>query len=291
MQKPYKKNDLWGYFFILPTMFMFVLFVLVPIVDAVRFSLTDSNFATANFIGLRNYTELFQDKVFMRSFGNTLLFVLYLVPATIVLSLFFAVVLMRSGSRVRTLFRSVFYLPVVVSVVPLCVVFSWMLNPSFGFVNYFLSIFGIPPANLLGNPDTALITIAAIYLLFTIGQPLILYMAAIGGIPQSYYEAAELDGAGEWKKFSMITFHLIMPTNLYVFIMTTINAFQCFAVVQIMTGGGPNYASSTVLFLIYQYAFDFNDFGKACAMSVILCVTIAVLSMIQMKFMSASEEY
>lgn len=285
------KEQLWGYFFILPTLIFFITFVLLPMVNAIRFSLTDSNFATADFIDLKNYSELIKDSVFIKSFINTFIFVLYLVPATIIFSLFFSVLLLRVQTSIQSIFRTIFYIPIVISVVPLCLVWTWIYNPTFGFANYFLSILRLPSLNWLGNANYTILSISVIYFMFTLGQPLVLYMAGIAGIPKTLYEAAELDGANEWQKFWKITFFFGDANQSLCFYYDYNKCFPVFHSCSAYDRGGPNYASSTVLFLIYKYAFDFTEFGKACAMSVILCIVIAIISAVQFRIMSGTEEY
>jgi multiple sugar transport system permease protein len=235
--------------------------------------------------------SLAKDEVFIKSIVNTFLFVLYIVPATVVFSLLFAVLIIEKSPKVQTFFRAAFYLPVVISIVSVSLVWNNLYNPAYGVLNYLISLFGVQPISWLGDKNLVIPALSLVVLTYTMGQPIILNLAALGGIPITYYEASDIDGANSWSKFWHITLPLLKPTTLYIFVTTTISAFQVFAIINLMTSGGPNYASSTVLYLIYRMAFYYNDLGVASTMGVILFVFVALFSIVQFKLFSESVEY
>lgn len=285
------KEQFWGYFFIIPGLFFFIVFVVYPLIESLGLSLYSYNLETYTWVGFQNYVNLFKDEVFLRSILNTFLFVLYIVPATIIFSLLFAVLVIDKSPKVQTFFRAAFYLPVVISIVSVSLVWNNLYNPAYGILNYLLSLFGAQPISWLGNAKLVIPALSLVILTYTMGQPIILNLAALGGIPVTYYEASDIDGASGWQKFWRITLPLLKPTTLYIFVTTTISAFQVFAIINLMTSGGPNYASSTVLYLIYRQAFYYNDFGLASTMGVILFVCVALFSVFQFKLFSDTVEY
>lgn len=285
------KEQFWGYFFIIPGLFFFLLFVVYPLLESIGLSFYSYNLKEYTWVGIKNYMNLFKDDVFIKSIVNTFLFVLYIVPATVIFSLLFAVLIIDKSSKVQTFFRAAFYLPVVISIVSVSLVWNNLYNPAYGVLNYLLSLIGTEPISWLGNANLVIPALSLVILTYTMGQPIILNLAALGGIPITYYEASDIDGASSWQKFWKITVPLLKPTTLYIFVTTTIAAFQVFAIINLMTSGGPNYASSTVLFLIYRMAFYYNDFGLASTMGVILFVCVALFSVFQFKLFSESVEY
>ena len=281
----------WGYFFILPSVIFFIIFVVYPVIEALILSLYQYSLQGSTWVGLANYKNIFNDEIFIKSLINTFLFVLYIVPTTVILSIIIAVLIYDKSPRTQTFFRAAFYLPVVISIVSVSLVWRNMYHNLYGIINYLLSFLGIDPINWLGDPRYVIPSLSVVVLTYSLGQPIILYLAALGGIPQTYYEAADIDGASAIAKFWHITVPLITPTTLYIFVTTTIGAFQVFAVVNLMTSGGPNYASNTVLFLIYKTAFTYNDFSLASTMGVVMFVCVAIFAVFQFKMFSSQVEY
>jgi ABC-type sugar transport systems, permease components len=280
-----------GYLFLLPAMIFFVGFVLYPVVNAVIISLYKMTYNKKAFTGFQNYISLFTNANFMKSMLNTVLLVAVTVPMVLVFSFLVALVVYKSNTFVRSYIRAAFYLPAVSSIVTIGLVWKWLYNPNFGILNYILSIFGIEGVNWLGNSKYALWALAIVLFTLSVGQPIILYIASMGSIPSTYSEAAEIDGASEWVKVRKIIWHLIKPTSLYIIIITTINSFQTFAIVQLLTGGGPFYRTSTIVFQLYKTAFEFGEYGMATAMGIILSVIVIIISVFQYKFLSSDVEY
>ena len=246
-----------------------------------------------DFIGIQNYINLFQDEIFWKSLKNTLVIVVGSVPVVMIFSLFVAATIYEKRAATRSFFRGGFFLPVVTGSVAVTVVWKWIYDPLNGILNYLLESAGMidQPIMWLGDKRFAIWAIIIILLTTSVGQPIILYVAALGNIPQSYIEAAEVDGGNSWQIFTKIKWPCLMPTTLYVVVITTINSFQCFALIQLLTSGGPNYSTSTIMYLVYEKAFKLTQFGYANAMGVVLAIIIGIISMIQFKVLGNDVEY
>ena len=280
-----------GYLFLLPALIFFVLFVIYPMINALILSLYKVRLQSRSFIGFGNYVALFKDQNFMKSLYNTVLLVLGNVPLVLIFSFFISVVVYNKSEFIRSFTRAAFYFPAVSSVVSIGLVWKWIFNPIHGILNYVLGIFGIEGVNWLGDKRYALPSLVIVLFTLSLGQPVILYIASIGNIPATYAEAAEIDGASRWVQIRKIIWPLVKPTTLYIIIITTINSFQTFAIVQLLTGGGPFYSTSTIVFQLYKTAFEFGEFGLATAMGVILAVIVVIISVFQYKYLSTDIEY
>lgn len=287
-----RKYDISGYFFIAPAMAFFLTFVLYPMIKGIHMSLYRFRGRRQIFVGLENYTKLLSDNVFVKSMGNTMFIVAIAVPIVVVLSLFIAINIYNKSAAVRSFFRGIFYLPAVSSVVSITVVWLWIYNPDFGILNYVLKSIHVIDGNIqwLGNSQTAIYAIIIVLITTSIGQPIILYIAALGNVPVELLESAKIDGAPNWVIFKNIVWPLIIPTTLYIVVTTTINSFQIFALIQLMTAGGPNYATSTVMYLVYETGIKIQDYGKASAMGVVLAIIIAIISTLQFKYLNKDIE-
>lgn len=285
------RKQLWGYLFIMPFLAFFILLELYPMLQAVYLSLFDYGLGRKSWIGLHNYWYLLNDDIFLKSAVNTFAFVVGVVPISVAFSLFVANAALKKSAKLAAFFRAAFYLPIVSSSIILSLVWLWIYNPISGIANYSLTLLGLKPKMWLADPGVALPSLIVVVVTWVVGQPIILFMAAMGNIPSTYYEAADIDGARPWTKFWTITIPLLKPTTLYVTITGTIGAFQTFAVVQLMTGGGPNYATSTIMYLLYETAFKFGNLGLASAMGVVLALIIGLISVLQFKFMKSDFEY
>ena len=285
------KNALPGYLFLLPAMLFFLAFVLYPIINAVNISLYKYDGVRKTFLGLSNYVNLFQDPIFNKSLLNTVLMVIVNVPLTLGFALFISLIVYNKSEFIRSFARAAFYLPAVSSVVTIGIVWKWIFHPMYGILNYLTSIFGVDPINWLGDNRFALWALVFVLFTLSVGQPIILYIASLGNIPVSYMEAADIDGASKWVKIIKIVWPMIMPTSLYIIIITTINSFQTFAIVQLLTSGGPYYRTTTIVYQLYKAAFTNNEFGLASAMGMILAVIVVTISIIQYKYLSSDIEY
>ena len=274
-----------SYLFLLPFLLFFIMFVVYPMFMCVYTSFFDSTMGLEEdtFIGLKNYQELFRDEKFLNALWNTILIVLVSVPITCIFSLFVASAISKMPVTATSAFRCIFYLPVVTGSVAVTMVWKWMYNGYYGIFNYIGTSTGILEENInwLGNPDTALWCIILILLTTSVGQPIVLYVSALDNVNKTLVEAAQVDGATDTQAFWRIKWPQMMPTTLYILIITTINSFQCFALIQLLTEGGSN--TRTIMYYIYYNAFKLYRYGYGNAMGVILALIIALLSAVQFK--------
>ena len=276
-----------GYAFMLPSLVFFIVFVIIPMVMCVVTSFFDSTMGDTQdvFVGFANYVELVNDPIFRKALVNTLIIVVVSVPIVCVFSLWVATVIYDLKMWATSLFRIIFYLPVVTGSVAVTVVWKWMFNNYYGIFNYLGKASGLISQNInwLGDERFALGCIILILLTTSVGQPIVLYVSALGNVDQSLIEAAQVDGSTRSQVFWKIKWPQIMPTTLYILIITTINSFQCFALIQLLTSGGPNHATDTIMYYIYYTCFKLYRYGYANAMGVVLAIIIAIISAIQYK--------
>ena len=288
-----RQQNIVSYIFLAPMLLFFVGFVLLPMGMGIVTSLFNYTMNDFSFIGIQNYLELFKDTVFQRALWNTFIIVIGSVPLVTLFSLWVATVIYEKPSGVTSFFRGVFYLPVVTGSVAVVVVWKWIFNKYAGILNYICTTLHFTDTNVdwLGSTDTAIWCILTILFTTSIGQPIVLYIAALGNVDKSLTEAAEVDGATPLRIFWQIKWPAIMPTTLYIVVITTINSFQCFALIQLLTSGGPVNSTYTVMYYLYQNAFSLYRYGYANAMGVILALIIALFSALQFKVMKNDMDY
>ena len=280
------QENIAGYLFMLPFLLFFVGFVVYPMFMCIYTSFFD---ATMNrddiFIGFQNYVDLFNDPVFWTALKNTLIIVVVSVPVTCAFSLWIATLISKMNVTATSAFRCIFYLPVVTGSVAVTMVWKWMFNNYYGILNYLGKGVGLLDKNInwLGDPKYALGCIILILLTTSVGQPIVLYVSALDNVDKSLVEAAHVDGATETQAFWKIKWPQMMPTTLYILVITTINSFQCFALIQLLTSGGPKNSTMTIMYYIYYNAFKQYRYGYGNAMGVILAVIIAILSAVQFR--------
>ena len=275
-----------SYLFLAPFLLFFVMFVLYPMFMCVYTSFFDATMGREDvFIGFANYKTLFNDPVFWTALKNTMVIVIVSVPITCIFSLWVATAISKMPVVATSAFRCIFYLPVVTGSVAVTVVWKWMFNNYYGIFNYLGQNMGLIEKNInwLGDEKYALGCIILILLTTSVGQPIVLYVSALDNVDKSLVEAAEVDGATEMQAFWKIKWPQMMPTTLYILVITTINSFQCFALIQLLTSGGPNNSTMTIMYYIYYNAFKLYKYGYGNAMGVILAIIIAVLSAVQFK--------
>ena len=276
-----RRETISAYLFLLPSLLFFVAFVVTPMCICLVYSFLEYSLGgIQGFAGLDNYIKLFQDPIFHKGFINTVIIVVVAVPCVTAFSLWVSSAIYKMHTVPRSFFRCVFYLPVVTGSVAITVVWKWILHPYNGLLN---QLIGTKNFDWLGNPKTALWFIILILFTTSIGQPIVLYVAALGNVDQSLIEAAQVDGATKLQVFWKIKWPQIMPTTLYVLVITTINSFQCFALIQLLTHGGPNNATMTIMYQVYDTAYRLQDLGYANAIGVVLAIIIAIFSAIQFK--------
>lgn len=285
------RNQAWGYVFIIPALFFFVMFVLIPFFSSIKTSFYNYSIYGRQFVGLENYFRMFSDPSFSKSLINTLKYVVIVVPSVLVISFVAANAVYEKSIRVSSFVRAAFYLPTIVPAVCFSIIWKWMYNPEYGLFNALGKSIGLPVVDFLGDPRYALLSTAVVVVSWSLGQPIILYIAALNGVPKEYREAAEIDGAGKFQQTIHIMMPLVRPTTLYILIITTINVMQVIEVILLMTGGGPYYATSSLLFMVYQQAFKNGNFGYAAAIGNFMFIVIAILSIIQFKFIDTDVQY
>ncbi|MNJ48582.1 sn-glycerol-3-phosphate transport system permease protein UgpA [compost metagenome] len=274
-----------GYLFILPQMLVFLLFLVYPIFEGIRLSMYRINYQSETFVGFDNYLTLFHDPVFFKALVNTVVFVVFIVILTVGFALFVASAIFDKNARYVSFIRGSYYIPVMVSMVVMSMVWSFLLNPANGLISYFARDMGLGTVNLLGNPKTVMPVIIFVTFATNVGQAIILYIAAMIGVPKDLFEAAEVDGASRWQVILKILIPSVKPTTVYITIINIIAVLKIFVVIQLLTGGGPNNASVTLMYYLYNNAFKYNQLGVASAVGVIMFVITLLLSVPQLKSM------
>jgi len=278
-------------------MLLLVTFGIFPILVAAVISTTNMNisafasWSNVDFVGLDNYAELFGDKDFWQALGNTFLFAIVGVPAIVLLSLATALLLNRSQSGFFKALRSFYFIPAITAIVAVSLVWGYLYNTQFGLFNYVLSIVGIDPVQWLSDPWLAKFSVGLVAVWRGTGLNIIIFLAALQGVPKEYLEAASIDGAGEWRKTFSITVPLLRFAIFFVSVTTTIAWLQFFDEPFVLTDGGPLGATTSVSIFLYKEGFRLNQFGYASAGSVVLFVIIAIITLIQLRVRRADDEY
>ena len=291
-KKKIKGDAAWGYGFVAVALVVFALFTAYPVVSAFIISFQEYKPLGSSFIGLENYKETFTDDLFWKSINNTVIYTVLTVPVALVLSFSVAILILPLKKWMQTTFKAIYYLPAVASGVALSVVWLWIFDPmKSGIFNQLIGLFGIENQNWLGSSATAMLSLVIMSWLSSHGTSIIIYLAALLGIDNSYYEAADIDGANFFQKLWYIVIPFLKPTTLFLLVTGVIGSFQVFQNAYLMTGGGPDNATTMVGLLIFNNAFTYFEFGKAAAQSLILAVIIAVISLLQFKFLGNDVEY
>lgn len=275
--------NLWAAAFLAPSAIPLIAFVIVPMFRAAWTSLHQWNLISpATWVGLDNYRELLTDTRTLKAFWHTLYYVLGVLPLTLVGGLFIALALNRAF-RGRALLRGIYFLPVVTSWIAVAIVWRWLLNPSVGIVNSFLSALGIDGPGWWTDPSWAMPSIILASAWKDLGFVMVLLLAGLQTIPTDVVEAALLDGAGWWRRLWSITLPLLSPQIFFVVVISLINGFQVFDQVYAMTGGGPAGASEVVVQRIYDLTFRYSQAGLASALSMLLFAVILIVTIVQIK--------
>jgi len=280
-----------GYLFIAPGYLAFLAFMLIPIVFAIGLSFYKASFALdqRQFVGLDQYARLFHDRVFLKALFNTIKYVVVVVPITVSLSLLIALLVHPRGMRAQSFYRGAFYLPGIAGGIILSVVWLWIFNPTYGLLNYLLSLVGIDPILWLASTKTSFWAVCLVVLTYTIGQPIILLLAGLASLNPDLQDASVVDGANKWQRTWFVTLPLMRPVILFVIATQTIGVFQIWETIYMLTQGGPSNSSTSLVFLIYQTAFIAGRYGKASAIGVILLVLVSVATFAQLRFWDTSE--
>lgn len=245
---------------------------------------------TPVFTGLANYTELFQDDIFLTSLFNTFKWVIVYVPISVITSFCLALA-MDMPLKGIGFFRTLFYMPVVAPIVVISLLFVWMYNKEFGVINYILSWFGMDPVGWLIDTRISLFSIVIMSVWKWAGYNMLIFLSALQGIPDDLYEAAALEGITPLQKLFRIKIPLVMPSIYFVMLTSVIDAFQIFTEIYVMTGGGPGYSTYTVSYYLWSSAFKYSRMGYACAMAVVMFVIIMIATLIQDRLMNRKVQF
>lgn len=278
--RPMKGEKIWIWIFLAPTLFGLLFGTLGPVLGAIGISFTDWDVITPpTFAGLDNYMKLVSDPTFSKALVNTLYYVGVMVPVSTVLSLFFAF-LLNQKLRGVTWYRTAYFLPVVSSTVAVALVWSWIYAKDFGLLNFMLRQVGLEPIGWLSSTTWAMPAVIIMAVWGNLGAGIIIFLAGLQAIPESYYEAAAIDGANSVNKFFRITLPLITPSLFFYFIITMISAFQAFEAIYVMTRGGPVNSTTTMVYYIYRNGFRNFKMGYASSQAIVLFLVIMVLTLI-----------
>ncbi|WP_028390136.1 carbohydrate ABC transporter permease [Bacillus cihuensis] len=279
------KENITGYLFIAPQMLLFLVFLVYPIIEGIRLSLYKINYQTETFIGFGNYQRLFSDPVFVQSTFNTVIFVVFIVALTVIFALFVSTAIFDKNAKYVSFIRGAYYIPVMVSMVVMSMVWSFLLNPANGLIPFVARQMELSTVNFLGDKSWVLPVIIFVTFATNVGQAIILYIASLIGVPKELFEAAEVDGASRMKIIFKILIPMVKPTTIYIIIMNIIAVLKIFVVIQLLTGGGPNNSSTTLMYYLYNNAFKYNQLGIASAVGVIMFLITLALSIPQLRAM------
>ncbi|KRL96991.1 carbohydrate ABC transporter permease [Liquorilactobacillus satsumensis] len=277
------------YTFVFPALLLLAIFSLVPIVIALLISFTGlditglGDWSQIKFVGLSNYLQLFQDNAFLQSILNTVVYVVVGVPLVIIVSLTIAILINSGRNSFFKMMRLVFYTPSITNTVAVAVVWTYLYNPSLGLFNTLLAKVGIAPIGWLTDPNVAKLSLIILAVWKAVGLNMLIFLAALQGVPRSLYEAAELDGANYWEQTRHITLPSLKFSIFFVTVTTLIAWFQFFDEPFVMTKGGPLNSTNSVALFVYQNGFQNSNFGYAAAGSFVMFVAIIVATIIQFK--------
>lgn len=276
-----RRDAVAGYLFIAPQLIGIAVFVLIPLGLVLYYSLHEWNVlaGTFRFVGDANYQRLLNDAALPEVLGATAIFSAGLVVFNMSLALLLAV-LVNQKLRGITVFRTIFFSPVVVSLVAWTIVWGFLLQANGG-INGILALIGIEGPNWLRLPSTAMISVIVVQVFKNVGLNMVLFLAALQGVPRELYEAARVDGASRFKQFRRITVPLISPTILLTAIITVVGSLQVFAQIAVLTQGGPGMSTTVLVYYLYQQAFQFHRFGYGATISILLFLIVAVLTVLQ----------
>lgn len=276
--------------FLSPAVVILSVFFFAPVIAGFALSITDfdlysiGDIHNLRFVALRNYRELLGNPIFWTAFANTLYFALVGGPLTVAVSLVAALLVNAKLTRWKTLFRTIYFAPVVTTLVAVSVVFKYLYHPRFGIINIALGAMHLPQPDWLGDPHFAMPAIILLGVWKGFGYTMIIFIAGLQSIPEELYEAARLDGAGMWRQFRHVTLPMLGPTTLFVGIVVAIGQLQIFAEPYVMTKGGPLNKTLTLVMMMYEQGFKFWRMGYAAAVAFVLFLIIGAATLVQMRF-------
>lgn len=282
--------------FVAPALFVIGVFFVGPVLAAFALSFTDfdiyalADASTARFVGLRNYVALVENPLFWQALGNTCYFVFVGGPLSVAVSLGAALLVNAKVVRLKPLWRTVFFAPVVTTLVAVAIVWKYLLHTRYGFLNYALGFVGIGPVDWLGDPTWAMPAIILLAVWKNFGYNMVIFLAGLSAIDPQLYEAARIDGAGWWAQFRYVTLPQLAPTFLFVGILTMVGYFQLFAEPYVMTQGGPVRSTVSIVYLMYEEGFIWWNMGFATAVAFALFVIMLAGTLLQLRFQHAGME-
>ena len=280
------------YIYISPALIIFTVFVFVPLIFSIYLSFTNWDLISkgADFIWFKNYLRLANNKNFWNAVKNTVYFTIGIVPTQMALALISAL-LLNTKIKLKSLFRSIYFLPVIVPITVTAIVWMFIFSPSFGILNYILGSIGLPQPGWLYDPLWALPALIVLAVWTNFGYFTVIFLAGLQSIPSEMIEAAQVDGANKWQSFWKIIFPLLSPTTFLVLIMSVIGGFQIYQTVVLTTEGGPAGATNVIVYELYRTAFEYFDMGYASAMATLLFFLLFSLTLIQFKVVGSRVHY
>ena len=276
-----------------PAAFLLLCLFVLPIGGVLVIAVTDWQFGarTMSFVGTRNFSELFSDKAFRASLANTILYVLMVVPGSVFLGLFIAL-LIESGKSLRAFYRAIHFIPFMATLAAMAIAWEALLHPTIGLVNQTLSALGLPTANWLRDEKTVLPFLAVIAIWQNLGFAMVLFLAGLKSIPRDLYDAADIDGADSWlDRLRTVTLPMLGPVTMFVVIVVALRAFEAFDTVQILTKGGPGNASEVLLYTLYRESFEYLRTGYGAAVTIVFLTIVIALTLIQARVMDRRVHY
>ncbi len=293
LQKESQREALAAYLFILPTFIGYTTFVIGPILAAIGISLTSYDMLSpARFVGFENYVRLFTDPRLRTVYANTIFFTVFAVSLNVGLGLLLAILVNRKmPAALRYFLRTAYFFPVLVALVYCSIIWEFLYQKDTGIINYYLSFFGVGAIPWLSGRQWVMPSIIIMDVWKNTGFSMLVFLAGLQNISQSYYEAAQIDGANRWQLFRHITLPLISPTLFFNLIIYMIGALQVFDSIAVLTGGGPGDATRSLVMYIYENAFQLFEMGYASAVAITLFIIIMILTLIQFKISQAWVHY
>ena len=291
-KKAYEKAR--PYLMIAPAMVGILLFTIYPVISLVRLSFMNVNMlddSKTRFVGFENYEKVFARPDFIKSLNNTIVYTVAVVLIITLLALVLAVWLNSKKSAMNSVVQAVTFSPHVVAIVSVALIWQWMMEPNFGLFNYVLRTLGLPTSKWLTSSDTAMACVILISVWKAVGYDMLIFLAALQGVPKELYESAKLDNASKWTVFWKITIPMVSPQLFFTLIIRTISSFKVFDTVRVLTEGGPNNATTTLVYTIYREAMFNMRIGYSAVIGVVLLVIVGILTVIYFAGLSKRVHY
>lgn len=278
---------------IFPAAILTLVFLVLPVFSILILSFTDWQLGMGGFswVGFSNYIQLYKDESFWSALKNTFFYVGVVLPGSVLGGLFIAI-LVESGKSGKKFYRTIFFLPVMATLIAMSIVWEYILQPDFGLLNMLLAQLGISGKNWLNNQDAVMHVLAGIGIWHQLGYNMVLFMSGLLAIPRQLYEAADMDGVPNgWARFRLITWPMLGPVSLFVVVITAIKSFQVFDTVEVLTQGGPGKSSEVLLHLIYVEGFKFFRTSYAAAITVVFLFIVLLITVVKMRYMDKKVHY